>query len=109
MRIPYLALYNAAVAVVCAGSVALAYQAHDRAAAKQHWKHEAQRLEKQAVLLQARDEAAVARYQALNDRFAVLATNVAASEKKLAAEISKTRTMKRKVVTGATVVSYVPG
>jgi hypothetical protein len=106
-RIPYLALYNVAVAGVCAASIGFALQAHDRASRASHWNGDANRVAKVGEALQHRDELAVARYQALTQRYNDVGKKIQAAEKTLAAEIARTRTLHAKVITGATLVSYV--
>lgn len=107
MRFSYLALYNVGVAAVCVGTFGLAINAEHRAHAHAGATADATRLATLADAAGARDQLAVDRYNALTARFAQLTKTINANQKQLAAEITKTRTMKRKVVTGSTVVSYV--
>ena len=106
IKIGYLALYNVAVAGVVAASVMFAVNAHHRAAAQSHWTKEAVTWQAKADAKQKADAIAVAKVQALSTRYAALTKKVQKDQKALAAQIAKTRTMKRKVVTGATIVSY---
>jgi hypothetical protein len=106
MRIPYLGIYNVLVAAVCATCIAFAVQAHGRAAHLGHYRQDAARLAAANATRQQRDQVAVAKVQALAARYAALTRSVQADQKTLADVIAKTRKMKRKVVTGATIVSY---
>jgi inactivated superfamily I helicase len=106
LRVGYLTLYNVAIAGAVAVSVMFAVTAHHRAAARAHWKQDAVTWQARADAKQKADDLAVARVKALSDRYTALAKTVQKDQKALAALITKTRTMKRKVVTGATIVSY---
>ncbi len=107
MRLSYLAIYNVGVAAICGGALAFAVQAEHRANAHSAATAKVEHLQKLADQAAARDQLAVDRYNALAANFKKLTTTINANQKLLAAEITKTRTMKRKVVTGSTVVSYV--
>jgi hypothetical protein len=107
VRVSYLALYNLGIAAVCTGALAFAVQADHRAHAHADATARASHLQKLTDSAAARDQLAVDRYNALTAQFAKLVKTVNTNQRTLAAEIAKTRTMKRKVVTGSTVVSYV--
>jgi hypothetical protein len=107
MRFSYLAIYNVGIAAVCAGAMGFAFKAEQRAHAHGTVTNHAAQLQKQADTAAAADQLAVDRYNALTARFAQLTKQINANQKALAAEITRTRTIKRKVVTGSTVVSYV--
>ena len=106
-RISYLALYNVGIAAICIGVIAFAIRAEQRAHAHPAANARADQLQKAADAASTADQLAVDRYNALTARFAQLTKSINANQAALAAEITKTRTMKRKVVTGSTVVSYV--
>jgi hypothetical protein len=107
MRFSYLAIYNVGIAVVCAATLGFAFQAQQRAHAHGTDTTRATQLQTAADSAAAADQLAVDRYNALTARFTQLTKQINANQKALAAEITRTRTIKRKVVTGSTVVSYV--
>lgn len=106
MKIGYLSAYNVAIAAVCGASIFYAVEAQSRAHARSHFAPVATHLVKVTDSKSARDQAAVAKVNALSSALQDLTKKVAAEQTTLAAEIARTRTMKRKVVTGAPIVSY---
>jgi hypothetical protein len=108
MRLPvgYLTAYNAAIALACAATIGYAAHAYDRAHIEKRHVPVAAHLAKVTDAKSAADQAAVSKVLALSGALQDLTKRVAAEQTTLAAEIAKTRTMKRKVVTGSTIVSY---
>ncbi len=106
MKLGYLSAYNAVIAVACAASIFYAVEAHNRANARDRYTPVATHLTKVTDAKAALDQAAVAKVNALSSALQDLTKKVAAEQTTLASEIAKTRTMKRKVVTGAPIVSY---
>ena len=106
LSIGYLTVYNAAVAGACAATLAYAVHAHDQAHAKRTYGAATAQLAKVTDAKAAHDRAAVAKVVALSSALQDLTKRVASEQQTLASEIAKTRSMKRKVVTGSTIVSY---
>ena len=105
----YLKLYSALMAVVCIACVVVAVAANQRAAADEHWRVEGKRWEAQGRAIARRDAIAVARYKALATRYTTLTKTITVAQTALAAEINRARKTRPKVITGATIVSYVSG
>jgi hypothetical protein len=103
----WLPVYNVGLAVVCAATVTVA--AGDRGAGGRadHWTKQADARRQLVLREQARDKEAVARYATLAASYDALVARVQRHEKRLADEIDATRKLRRKVVTGSTIVSYV--
>jgi hypothetical protein len=104
----WLPVYNAGLAVVCAATVMVAAGDSGAGARADHWTREAEARRQLVLRERARDQEAVARYTTLAASYDALVSRVQRHQKQLAAEIDATRKLRRKVVTGATIVSYVP-
>ena len=103
----WLPVYNMGLAVVCAAAVTVAIGDRGAGAAAEHWTKEADARRQFVLRERARDQEAVARYATLAADYDALVARVQKHEQRLAAEIDATRKLRRKVVTGRTVVSYV--
>ena len=103
----WLPVYNAGLAIVCAVTVTAAVGNRDAGGRADHWSKQADARRELLLREQARDQEAVARYATLAASYDALVARVQSHEKKLAAEIDATRKLRRKVITGKTVVSYV--
>ncbi len=104
----WLPVYNVGLAVVCAVAVTVAIGGRGAGARADHWTRAADAGRELVLRERARDQEAVARYATLAAEYDALVARVQRHEKRLAAEIDATRKLRRKVVTGKTVVSYAP-
>lgn len=102
----YVKAYTGTLALVCTGAIAVAVQAHDKAARLTALTARADRWETWARNEQRRDERSSARFSELAIEYRQLARRVGTSQRRLAREIAATRSLRRSVVAGSPVVTY---
>lgn len=93
--------------LACTGSVAAAVQAHDKAAKLAESDAKADRWETWARSEHARDERAYAQFNDVARRYRTLARRAERSQRLLLREIAATRSLRRTVVAGSPIVTYV--
>ncbi len=107
MRRTWLLLYTGGMLVALVIALTFAVRGYQRAQHEAHWNDRARSAANAAAAIARREQSATARYAAANAEYAALAAKVNVATKALADEIARTKTTKRKVVTGSTIVSYV--
>ena len=100
-------LYTGAMAIVTAAAIVFAVQAYHRADGSAAWHYHATALKQQTADLKRADAAALKRFAGAQMAYSQLTAKVEASQTTLAAEIARVRSLKPKIITGSTVVSYV--
>jgi hypothetical protein len=103
----YTKAYSGTLALVCAGSIAVAVYANGKAAKLGVLDASAQRWQTWARNEHGRDERTYARYAEIARRYQTLTHQVAVSQRRLQREIAATRSLHRTVIVGSPVVSYV--
>jgi hypothetical protein len=103
----YTKAYTGTLALVCSGSIAVAVHAHDKAAKLGDLNASADRWETWAGNQRLRDERAYARFREVARQYRSLARRVERSQRLLLHEIAVTRSLRRTVVTGSPIVTYV--
>jgi hypothetical protein len=103
----YTKAYSGTLAVVCAGSVAVAVQANEKAARLAELRAKADRWETWGKNERRRDPRAYARFSEVARQYRTLAREVGRSQQALRREIAVTRSLHRKVVTGSPIITYV--
>lgn len=103
----YTKAYSGALALVCAGSLAVAVRAHEKAAKLGEFEASADRWEAWDRNERGRDQLTYARYAEVARRYRTLTREVAASQRQLQREIAATRSLHRTVIAGSPIVSYV--
>jgi hypothetical protein len=102
----YVKAYTGTLALVCTGSIAVAVQAHEKAAQLAALTAQADRWESWARNEHRRDERSSARFSEVASQYRQLARQVERSQQRLVREIAATRALRRPVVTGSPVVTY---
>ena len=107
MRRTWLLLYTGGMLAALAIALAFAVSGYQSASREAHWNDEAKAAAATAASMAEREQVATARYAAAAKEYATLTAKVNAATKALSDEIARTRAIRRKVVTGSTIVSYV--
>ena len=107
MRRRWLMVYTGVMAAVTVLALVSAVQAYNRAESGSRWTREATQYRNAVARAQKADAIAVARNKAASLATDRLTKQVNATTAAIAAEIRRTQRMKRKIVTGSTIVSYV--
>jgi hypothetical protein len=107
MRRTWLILYTGAMAAALAVAIAFAARGYEQAHRDARWNDQAKAAARVAAIAAQRAQLAEARYAAATAEYAKLTATVTAATKALSAEIAKTKSIKRKIITGSTIVSYV--
>ena len=104
----WLPVYNVGLAGVCAVAVAVAASSSGAGERADRWTKRAEANRQSVLRASARDRESVARYTTLAAEYDGLVARVKQHQTRLAAEITATRKLRRKVVIGSTIVSYTP-
>lgn len=104
----WLPVYNVGIAAICAGAVAVAASGSGAGERADQWTKRAEAGRQSVLRASARDRESVARYTTLAAEYDGLVARVQQHQARLAAEITATRKLRRKVVIGTTIVSYAP-
>jgi hypothetical protein len=103
----YTRAYTGTLAIVCAGSVAVAVQAYEKAAKLAGLRAKADRWEAWGKNERRRDERAYARFSEVAREYRSLAHEVERSHQRLQREIAATRSLRRRVITGSPIITVV--
>jgi hypothetical protein len=103
----YTRAYTGTLALVCAGSMAFAVHAHDRASRLGELEANAFRWETWASNERWLDARAYAKNKEVARRYRLLARQVERSQRRLQQQIAATRSLRRTVIVGTPIVSYV--
>jgi hypothetical protein len=107
MRRRWLTVYTGIMAAVMALAIVSAVQAYHRADAGSRWTREATQWKATVATAEKADALALARNKAATAATDRLTRRVNDTTKAIATQIERTRKLKRKIVTGSTIVSYV--
>jgi hypothetical protein len=103
----YTRAYTGTLAIVCAGSVAVAVQANEKAAKLAELRTAADRWESWGRNERRRDQRASARFSEMARQYRDLAHEVERSQRRLQREIAATRSLRRRVVRGSPIITVV--
>jgi len=99
--------YTGLMAIVTGLAIFFAVHSYQRAEALSSWKTQRTHWQQVAAEAKKRDDLASAKNTAARAAAAKLAKQVNDTNAAIAAEIEKTKKLKRKIITGSTIVSYV--
>jgi hypothetical protein len=107
MRRPWLIVYSGLMLATTVAAIAFAVLSWQRAQAGRHWKSDETAWARRYEAAHHSDLVAVARFNAAKAASDRLTRQVNESNQALARAIAATQKLKRKIITGSTIVSYV--
>ena len=107
MRRTWLMLYTGGMALAVIAAVAFAVRGYQHAHRDARWNDRARATQAAAVAVAREEQLAETRLAAAAAEYGKLTAKVNAATKTLSDEIARTKAIKRKIVTGSTIVSYV--